>query len=941
MKVLPISQPPESSPEQVFAAKYDWLFKWALHFAQGDRSTAEDLVQDTYVRFVMSCPEVEDPEKAEPLLYTYLKYVHLSHLRRLQRYPHEHLSLVEFDSLEIGLRANPSADLIEMQDDLRRIIAYLAWRKESTKAASILILRFLHGYYPDEIMRIAQLRRARVDNSMTSAREEVKSHLENPGKVVSFEAGGMPKIAGSRSAVPVDRLMEELRLMLWRSRRGECLPAADLRRRYESSSEPIPCELLAHIVSCPRCLEIASSDRRVSPLNSTKIATGLRKVSGGNSSFRHTSRDRGAGQVLSMAQRRLREAMEHRPRRLAVVVNGHLLAMQSVTSAESLLEVEVGAAEALECIEVISEQGLCLMTVAVAGGPPSLPPEVVQEIQLSAGRRIELRLNFTSLYPQIWMTYSDPTWMPLGEAGIDGQESSGATDSRAVVEKNRAGFLGRIASLWRQKTNDIRHFFHLHMSPTLATAVALAIASIFFFAVWYGQRVPVTSAEFLKRAEMWDAGMQRSNLAGVIYQRIEIRTRKQTVQRTLYRDAQGVRRPKQKHLDSAEESLSMKLASAGVNWEDPLSAGSYRDWHDRAVGERDELCRGAAGLLTLTSTAAEGPIAQESLTVREADYHPMGRSVQFRNGETVEIAELNYAVLPWGEVNEDWFEPLPSVSRTGVKAPHATAVALPPIPLTESQLDEGELSARLALSDLHLDGDARLHIARAANGVRVEGVVGSVEQRHELEARLHQAKYVVSAVASEEELSRQPDSNEVVSVKQSSDVAQASLLESFLKARGMRREEIADLSQQLLNAAIQVNQRSRLIHDLDRRFNSQEQMNETTRQLLGELMEEQKEKLLRSLDEEDHALDAMGIDPAVAGAADSQPDELAALGERNYSLCRQVASGGITDEASLPGLASSIRRDVALLRETMRAVQQAEHPSGNGHSAELQRQENR
>lgn len=27
-------------------------FGWALHFAQGDRPTAEDLVQDTYVRFV-------------------------------------------------------------------------------------------------------------------------------------------------------------------------------------------------------------------------------------------------------------------------------------------------------------------------------------------------------------------------------------------------------------------------------------------------------------------------------------------------------------------------------------------------------------------------------------------------------------------------------------------------------------------------------------------------------------------------------------------------------------------------------------------------------------------------------------------------------------------------------------------------------------------------
>lgn len=39
----------------------------------GDRATAEDLVQDTFVRFVMGRADVRDPEKAEALLYTYLK----------------------------------------------------------------------------------------------------------------------------------------------------------------------------------------------------------------------------------------------------------------------------------------------------------------------------------------------------------------------------------------------------------------------------------------------------------------------------------------------------------------------------------------------------------------------------------------------------------------------------------------------------------------------------------------------------------------------------------------------------------------------------------------------------------------------------------------------------------------------------------------------------
>lgn len=56
--------------EDAFTAKYDWLLKWALSFAQGDRAVAEDLVQDTFVRFIVAQGTIEDPGNAEPLLYT-------------------------------------------------------------------------------------------------------------------------------------------------------------------------------------------------------------------------------------------------------------------------------------------------------------------------------------------------------------------------------------------------------------------------------------------------------------------------------------------------------------------------------------------------------------------------------------------------------------------------------------------------------------------------------------------------------------------------------------------------------------------------------------------------------------------------------------------------------------------------------------------------------
>lgn len=132
----------QATLDDLFIAKYEWLMRWALHFAQGNHTTAEDLVQDTFVRFAITHPELDHADNAEALLYTYLKHVHLAHLRRIQRYPLQSLSIAEFDSISVGLRQSPSAHPVEVQNNLRRILTYLCWRKQFAKAASILILRF-------------------------------------------------------------------------------------------------------------------------------------------------------------------------------------------------------------------------------------------------------------------------------------------------------------------------------------------------------------------------------------------------------------------------------------------------------------------------------------------------------------------------------------------------------------------------------------------------------------------------------------------------------------------------------------------------------------------------------------------------------------------------------------------------------------------------------
>ena len=87
-----------STPASVFAEKYDWLLRWALHFTQNDHVVAEDLVQEAFVRLLVSWPRIKDNiDQVEPFLYSTLKYAHLMELRRSRRFNFQNLALIEFD----------------------------------------------------------------------------------------------------------------------------------------------------------------------------------------------------------------------------------------------------------------------------------------------------------------------------------------------------------------------------------------------------------------------------------------------------------------------------------------------------------------------------------------------------------------------------------------------------------------------------------------------------------------------------------------------------------------------------------------------------------------------------------------------------------------------------------------------------------------------------
>src|SRR3984957_5484374 len=99
--IHPISEAARENREPglraVFETRYTWLLRWALHFTENDRAAAEDLVQETFVRLLLTWDTLADLDDLEPLLYSYLRYAHLSERRRGRSHAFQKLSTADFD----------------------------------------------------------------------------------------------------------------------------------------------------------------------------------------------------------------------------------------------------------------------------------------------------------------------------------------------------------------------------------------------------------------------------------------------------------------------------------------------------------------------------------------------------------------------------------------------------------------------------------------------------------------------------------------------------------------------------------------------------------------------------------------------------------------------------------------------------------------------------
>ena len=246
-----------TSYDRFFRDNYETLQRWALQITRYDRELAEDLVHDVYIRFNQRDEMPGDVESVHGYLYVALRNAYVSYLRLKTRSGSRQLSLLDHEFADNAWLITDPRSTIKVHDDLHAICEFACARKASSISASILILRFFHGYFSAEVAKVVKRSRNAVDARLLKARREVTIHLSEPSKMES---------AKNTRAIPPEQLVKsrndllgELRRRVFSAVDGRCLSREMMYVFYKKANSGLPRTELSHLVSCEKCLDMVNA----------------------------------------------------------------------------------------------------------------------------------------------------------------------------------------------------------------------------------------------------------------------------------------------------------------------------------------------------------------------------------------------------------------------------------------------------------------------------------------------------------------------------------------------------------------------------------------------------------------------------------------------------------------------------------------------------------
>jgi RNA polymerase sigma factor (sigma-70 family) len=728
--------------ESVFLARRAHVVRAARRFTAGTPDLAEDLVQDAFIQFVVTRPDLTRIENLDGYLTALIRNLHVSRLRRKSNQHHTNVPIESFDSAELALEAAGIEHRLATRQALERICAYACHRKETSRTASVLILRFFHGFYPGDIARIVRVPARAVHDYLYEARGEARAALTSARGNWPAESAGQFASKEYLSAAEGDGL-DALRTVIFTTSRPPCPDARQIRSWYRNADPaPLSVALVGHEVACRRCLEAVGIVLGLPPIDNeggpTDPAESDSRGSGNQSSATSKARRRRS------VQRELRDLFEHRPQELRVSVNGVPVGTLAVESARNRVTWKVHTDEALAFVELHSEQGVRLAILNLA---PPIEGELLQRahVDFSEARFLDVALDFADVHPTITVAYKDPNLVSSPTTVVTAPTPDIDTLTTSIP---------RAISRWRRA---LRFLFGRFLVPAASTAL-VALGSFVWWmllsrpdvaadrlvedAVQREQRMTLPAGSSEHRTISLD--IRRADSGAVeVTDLIDIWARGASAAKAVrVFDGDG-------HLvagrwtDPMQRMTSLDLGLLDDLWTADLSAATFRERYmaasrcraDRGRIDRTITCDRPATTSWLQAieprVLADDSVSQPSravLVLRGADLHAVRFVLTMRLGDaerTVTLEERATARVATAREPADVFVPdsIRRAAAVGPTVPSGTAASVRARSSDPSlEMRAVEIVDRLAAGD-------DIAVQQTDGGLRVFGLVASQEKR--------------------------------------------------------------------------------------------------------------------------------------------------------------------------------------------------------------------
>jgi len=746
--------------EALLERYFEQFLQWARILTRGDVGLAEEIVQDLCLQLTLASPDLSQIANLDGYLYTCLRNLYSSNLSRASRDRLRLVSIEDFDSLEAALGSSVAGDALEKQNILLRICAYAVWRKETSKSASYLILHFFHGYTRSEVAEVARLPLAAIYNKLKDARTEIRTHLKSTGKMRVLGRNAPPEPHPLISPISSEKLFQRVRSTIFSSKVSACLPDETLLSHYQDGSNiPIPCPLLSHIVSCEHCLRILdehsgrpSLDDR-DPMDRHEI-----------SHKRHASKDHAVafGSMMSAVRRRRSRISEHRPRLLAIAIDGRIVAFHDIQGPHSSLSSRIEDYSSVQFIEVFSEQELRLAHIPLYELPPQGAHVQTQLVSLSDSRWLSLTIRFDGLGLHAEASYFDPALA---------SEATEASATEQIVDvPQQEVFDESVRGAVRDRMTRLREYVLRAMQPRVLAGVAMvACLAITAGYILHRHETVAPSAErVLERSATMEALNPVTETEHQILQ-IELTSENLIVTHgtvELWRDGNGQRYVRhlydsekrllaterqsaegQRFTTTAEDEKTLSnddrgLIESGL-WKRDVSSRSFEAV--AKTGARVSATNAGFEVTAINTDRADDNVLSQTLIV-DRGYHLVEERLRIRNGsgvDNVRFVQTLYRKERRQSVPDSIFEPSDVRSLHSETTPTlrrgAQAGALFPNN-SPAKLAQLRLSVLFELNKIGADTEDPIAVEEASDGhVHITGVIAD-------EQRLAQIRQLLNAV---------------------------------------------------------------------------------------------------------------------------------------------------------------------------------------------------